>query len=84
MGVHQPDAGTITLDGEEIIGRSVGEHLNQGIAMIFQELSPSAEWHWSPTISFLGRDTIMGSAGGWTAGRCGGKPRDSSNSMASR
>jgi ABC-type sugar transport system ATPase subunit len=55
MGVHQPDAGTITLDGEEIIGRSVGEHLNQGIAMIFQELSLVPNGTVADNI-FLGRE----------------------------
>jgi ABC-type sugar transport system ATPase subunit len=39
MGVHRPDAGTITLDGQAITGGSVGDHLSRGIAMIFQELS---------------------------------------------
>jgi ABC-type sugar transport system ATPase subunit len=39
MGVHQSDAGTVTLDGVEISGHSVSQSLNQGIAMIFQELS---------------------------------------------
>ena len=39
MGVHKPDAGTITLDGETVTGASVEQHLAHGIAMIFQELS---------------------------------------------
>jgi ribose transport system ATP-binding protein len=39
MGVHTADAGRIALDGADISGGSVQEHLAQGIAMIFQELS---------------------------------------------
>ncbi|MCW6508759.1 sugar ABC transporter ATP-binding protein [Lichenifustis flavocetrariae] len=39
MGVYRPDAGTVTLDGEDIGGTSVLDHLSHGIAMIFQELS---------------------------------------------
>ena len=39
MGVYRPDAGTVTLDGADIAGTSVLDHLSHGIAMIFQELS---------------------------------------------
>jgi ribose transport system ATP-binding protein len=39
MGVYRPDAGTVTLDGENIAGASVEAHLSHGITMIFQELS---------------------------------------------
>ncbi len=39
MGVYRADAGTITLDGTDIAGSSVKDHLAHGIAMIFQELS---------------------------------------------
>ena len=39
MGVYKPDAGTVMLGGENIVGASVEHHLSQGIAMIFQELS---------------------------------------------
>ena len=39
MGVYAPDAGSITLDGENIVGTSVQDHRAHGIAMIFQELS---------------------------------------------
>ncbi len=39
MGVHKPDAGTVMLAGENIVGASVEHHLSHGIAMIFQELS---------------------------------------------
>lgn len=39
MGVYAADAGRIVLDGTDISGSSVQEHLMQGIAMIFQELS---------------------------------------------
>ncbi|MDR3494520.1 MAG: sugar ABC transporter ATP-binding protein [Ancalomicrobiaceae bacterium] len=39
MGVYAADAGRIFLNGKDISGESVQEHLAQGIAMIFQELS---------------------------------------------
>lgn len=39
MGVYAADAGRIVLGGTDISGSSVQEHLAQGIAMIFQELS---------------------------------------------
>ena len=39
MGVDKADAGTVTLDGADIAGTSVEDHLAHGIAMIFQELS---------------------------------------------
>lgn len=39
MGVYAADAGRIVLDGTDISGSSVQEHLTQGITMIFQELS---------------------------------------------
>lgn len=39
MGVYPADDGRIVLDGKDISGSSVQEHLTQGIAMIFQELS---------------------------------------------
>ncbi len=39
MGVYKADAGSITLDGVDIAGASVQDHLAHGIAMIFQELS---------------------------------------------
>ena len=39
MGVYKADAGSITLDGVDIAGTSVQDHLAHGIAMIFQELS---------------------------------------------
>ncbi|TLU71004.1 sugar ABC transporter ATP-binding protein [Lichenicoccus roseus] len=39
MGVYAPDAGSITLDGENIVGTSVQDHRAHGISMIFQELS---------------------------------------------
>ena len=39
MGVYKADAGAITLDGVDIAGKSVQDHLAHGIAMIFQELS---------------------------------------------
>ncbi len=39
MGVYRPDAGTVTLDGQDIAGGTVLDRLSHGIAMIFQELS---------------------------------------------
>jgi len=39
MGVWRPDAGTVTLDGQNIAGGTVLDRLSHGIAMIFQELS---------------------------------------------
>ncbi len=55
MGVHRADAGTITLDGQAITGGSVGDHLNRGIAMIFQELSLVPNGTVADNI-FLGRE----------------------------
>jgi len=55
MGVHQPDLGTVTLDGVEIGGHSVSENLSQGIAMIFQELSLVPNGSVAENI-FLGRE----------------------------
>jgi len=39
MGVYRADSGSITLEGADIAGESVQDHLAHGIAMIFQELS---------------------------------------------
>jgi len=39
VGVYPADTGRILLSGKDISGVSVQEHLAQGIAMIFQELS---------------------------------------------
>ena len=39
MGVYAADEGRVVLGGTDISGGSVQEHLAQGIAMIFQELS---------------------------------------------
>jgi ribose transport system ATP-binding protein len=39
MGVHRADEGRILLDGRDVTALSLRERLDQGIAMIFQELS---------------------------------------------
>jgi ABC-type sugar transport system ATPase subunit len=39
MGVYSCDAGQVLLEGNDITARSVRQHLNSGIAMVFQELS---------------------------------------------
>ncbi|MGI3899617.1 MAG: sugar ABC transporter ATP-binding protein [Janthinobacterium lividum] len=39
MGVHRPDAGTVTLAGQDLTNASVEDRMGHGIAMIFQELS---------------------------------------------
>ena len=39
MGVHEPDAGTVTLAGQDLAKASVEDRMGHGIAMIFQELS---------------------------------------------
>jgi ribose transport system ATP-binding protein len=38
-GVHQPDEGTIEIDGQEVHLTSVHDAMSRGIAMIFQEFS---------------------------------------------
>src|SRR5438128_1066953 len=37
-GIHQPDSGTIRIDGAGVAFRSPGEAVKQGIAIIHQEL----------------------------------------------
>ena len=39
MGVHKPDSGTIQVNGSDITGGSIQDHMDAGIAMIYQELS---------------------------------------------
>lgn len=38
-GVHQPDCGTIAVDGEKVMIATIRMSLNMGIAVIYQELS---------------------------------------------
>lgn len=39
IGVHKPDSGTIHVNGSDITGGSIQDHMDAGIAMIYQELS---------------------------------------------
>ena len=39
FGVHRPDSGTFEIDGQEVIFKSPAEAINNGIAMVHQELS---------------------------------------------
>jgi ABC-type sugar transport system ATPase subunit len=40
MGIHQPDAGSIVLDGSPVVVGSPRDALDRGVAMIHQELNP--------------------------------------------
>ena len=39
MGVYRPDSGRIHINGVDITGGSIHDHMSAGIAMIYQELS---------------------------------------------
>ena len=53
-GVHQPDAGVMTLDGAEFLPRGPAESLDRGVALIHQEIRMVPELSVAENI-FLGR-----------------------------
>jgi ABC-type sugar transport system ATPase subunit len=61
MGVYSCDAGEVLLDGNDITARSVKQHLNSGIAMVFQELSLLPNCTVAENL-LLGREPLQG---GW-------------------
>jgi ABC-type sugar transport system ATPase subunit len=56
-GVHQPDAGEILIDGETRVFARPADALNQGVAMIYQELSLAPHLTVAENI-FLGREPM--------------------------
>ena len=56
-GVYQPDAGTIVIEGREVSFARPAEALENGIAMIYQELSLAPELTVAENI-FLGREPL--------------------------
>jgi ribose transport system ATP-binding protein len=56
-GVYQPDAGTIAINGQEVSFAHPSDALENGIAMIYQELSLAPELTVAENI-FLGREPL--------------------------
>jgi inositol transport system ATP-binding protein len=56
-GVHMPDSGTITIDGNQVEIGSPSEARDLGIAMIHQELTPVDEMTVAENV-FLGREPV--------------------------
>ncbi|MGO4942640.1 sugar ABC transporter ATP-binding protein [Ruoffia tabacinasalis] len=54
-GIHQPDSGVIIMNGEEIIQDNAKDAINNGIAMIHQELNPVLDMTVAENI-FIGRE----------------------------
>lgn len=58
-GVHQPDAGTISVDGQPTVIRSVSDAIKHGIAFIHQELNVLDNLDVAANV-FLGREPVRG------------------------
>jgi simple sugar transport system ATP-binding protein len=58
-GVHQPDKGSITLDGEEVTFNSPRDAINRGIATVYQDLAMIPLMGISRNF-FLGREPTKG------------------------
>ena len=58
-GIHQPDGGSMTLDGEDYAPGSPSEALNQGVALIHQEIRMVPHLSVAENI-FLGRLPMKG------------------------
>lgn len=54
-GLYKMDEGTVTINGERLHNRSIHDVIEQGIAMIYQELSPVRNMTVAENI-FLGRE----------------------------
>ena len=61
-GVHHPDSGSIRIDGEEIVMRSVSDAISRGIGFIHQELNLLDNLDVAENV-FLGREPV--GVGGW-------------------
>ena len=60
-GFHQPDAGRILVDGEEVVLRSVDHARSLGIDTVYQD------WRWSTNSAST---TTCSSTGSGCGGRC--------------
>ena len=58
-GIHQPDSGTIEMDGKPVTIRSVGDSLALGISFIHQELNVLDNIDVAGNV-FLGREPLLG------------------------
>jgi ribose transport system ATP-binding protein len=58
-GVHQPDAGTIQIDGQPTRIHSVADAIHRGIAFIHQELNVLDNLNLAANV-FLGREPVKG------------------------
>ena len=67
-GVHQPDAGVLMLDGRPVQFATVGEAMQQGVALIHQELNLAENLGVAANL-FLGREVVRGGWLGWLNGR---------------
>jgi ribose transport system ATP-binding protein len=56
-GVHQPDSGSIRIDGEEVVLRSVSDAISRGIGFIHQELDVLDNLNVAENV-FLGREPV--------------------------
>jgi ribose transport system ATP-binding protein len=56
-GIHQPDAGSIQFDGEDVVIRSVSESIEKGIGFIHQELNILENLDVAENV-FLGREPV--------------------------
>lgn len=63
-GVHECDAGTITLAGKEFVGGSTQASIEQGVAVIYQEPSLFLDLSLAENV-FIGRQPIKGIAIDW-------------------
>ena len=58
-GVHQPDSGSIQVNGEEVVFHSVSEAIDRGIGFIHQELNVLDNLDVAENV-FLGREPVWG------------------------
>jgi ribose transport system ATP-binding protein len=58
-GVYQPDAGSITIDGREVVIHSVSDAIELGIGFIHQELNVFDNLNIAENV-FLGREPLWG------------------------
>jgi ribose transport system ATP-binding protein len=56
-GVHQPDSGSIRIDGDEVVLRSVSDAISRGIGFIHQELDVLDNLNVAENV-FLGREPL--------------------------
>ena len=58
-GIHQPDSGSISIDGQPVLIRSVRDAANHGIGIIHQELNVLDNLDIGSNV-FLGREPVFG------------------------